>query len=85
MSPEIANPAPYLAKVPKTAMAVTVDIGEKPLTFIPRKKEPVGARLALAARAIAYGEKIEYSGPVFEKMTTKGKRAILNFSTSAAD
>jgi len=80
MSPEIREAQLHTwQKVPKTAMAVTVDIGEA-TDIHPKKKEPVGARLALAARAIAYGEKIEYSGPVFEKMTTKGNRAILSFS-----
>ena len=38
-------------------------------TSILRKKAPVGARLALAARAIAYGEKIDYSGPVFDSLS----------------
>jgi len=36
--------------------------------------------LALAARALAYGEKIEYSGPVFDSMTIDGPRAVLRFS-----
>jgi len=40
----------------------------------------VGARLALAARALAYGEKIEYSGPVFDSMKVEGANAILHFS-----
>jgi len=31
----------------------------------------VGNRLALAARAIAYGEKIEFSGPLFRQLTTE--------------
>ena len=45
----------------------------------PTKKEQVGDRLALAARAIAYGEKLEYSGPVFSSMKVKGNQAILSF------
>ncbi len=62
-----------------TGMAVITDVGD-PKDIHPRKKEPVGARLALAARGIAYGEKIEYSGPVFDKMTVKDGKAILHFS-----
>src|SRR5262249_54970848 len=46
----------------------------------PRKKEPVGVRLALAARAVAYGERIEYSGPRYESMSVEGERAVLHFT-----
>ena len=63
---------------PNTAMVVTTDVGT-PENIHPRQKEPVGARLALAARALAYGEKIEYSGPVFETMKIEGREAVLKF------
>ena len=66
-------------KVPMTAMVVTTDVGEAE-DIHPKKKEPVGARLALAARAIAYKEKLEYSGPVFEKMTVEKNLALLSFA-----
>lgn len=47
-------------------MAIAIDCGdEKDTTNLhPPRKEPIGARLALAARAVAYGESIEYSGPL---------------------
>ena len=67
-----------LSKSPNTAMAVITDVGDEKDIHPPQKK-PVGDRLALAARAIAYGEKIEYSGPIFESLTTSGERAILRF------
>jgi sialate O-acetylesterase len=51
-----------------TGMAVIDDIGE-PKNIHPLNKQDVGKRLALAAQAIAYGEKIEYSGPMFRQMT----------------
>ena len=68
-------------KVPNTALAITVDLGdEKNLNNLhPPRKEPVGVRLGLAARALAYGEKIEYSGPIYESMDIKGDRAFLRF------
>jgi sialate O-acetylesterase len=52
-----------------TAMAVTIDIGN-PDNIHPKDKQDVGERLALAARAIAYGEHdLEYSGPLFQQVT----------------
>jgi len=64
--------------VPHTGMAVITDVGDEK-DIHPQKKQPVGARLALAARALAYGEKIEYSGPAFDKMTVSGEKAMLQF------
>lgn len=59
-------------------MAVITDVGD-PKDIHPRKKGPVGSRLAMAARGIAYGEKIEYAGPVFDKLTVKDGKAVLSF------
>lgn len=79
MSPEIREAQMLTAqRVPHTAMAVITDIGEEK-DIHPTKKEPVGARLALAARAIAYKEKIEYSGPAYDSMKVKGNEAVLSF------
>jgi sialate O-acetylesterase len=79
MTPEIRE-AQLLSwqKVPRTAMAVTTDVGNE-TDIHPTQKEPVGGRLALGARAIAYNEKVEYSGPVYSSMKVKGNRAILSF------
>ncbi|HKI31371.1 MAG TPA: sialate O-acetylesterase [Gemmataceae bacterium] len=65
-------------KAKHTAMAVITDVGDE-TDIHPKRKEPVGHRLALAADAIAYGKKIEYSGPVFDKMTVDGNNAVLTF------
>jgi sialate O-acetylesterase len=62
-----------------TAMVVTTDCGDAN-DIHPANKRPVGARLALAARSLAYGEKVEYSGPVFESMNFKGAKAVLRFT-----
>jgi sialate O-acetylesterase len=51
-----------------TAMAVTIDIGN-PDDVHPTNKIDVGLRLARAARAISYGEAIEYSGPFYRQAT----------------
>jgi sialate O-acetylesterase len=69
-----------LRKLKNTGMAVITDTVDNPKDIHPRKKEPVGARLALAARALAYGEKIEYSGPMFESMKVEGDKAVLSFT-----
>lgn len=63
---------------PHTAMVVTTDVGNAE-DIHPLDKEPVGQRLALAARALAYGEKIEYSGPEFDTLTVAKNRAVVHF------
>jgi sialate O-acetylesterase len=72
--------AQYLATktLPKVGLAVITDLGDEN-DIHPRKKAPVGERLALIARAIAYGERIEYSGPEFKKMSVAGNKIILEF------
>ncbi len=54
-----------------TAMAVTIDIGN-PNDVHPTDKLTVGHRLAVAARAVTYGESLEYSGPLFRQVTPEG-------------
>lgn len=53
-------------RLANTGMAVTIDIGQADNVHPPDKQD-VGARLTLAARAIAYGENIEFSGPMFRE------------------
>ncbi|HZL43505.1 MAG TPA: sialate O-acetylesterase [Verrucomicrobiae bacterium] len=79
MTPEIRE-AQFLSwqSTRNTAMVVTTDCGD-PVDIHPAHKQPVGARLALAARALAYHERIEYSGPEFESMSIKGTNAVLRF------
>ncbi len=54
-----------------TGMAVTIDIGLAG-NIHPPDKQDVGARLALAAEAIAYGKHIEYSGPTYRQTSFNG-------------
>ena len=64
--------------VPKTALVVTTDVGDEK-DIHPRRKEPVGARLALAARAIAYGDKVEFAGPLYDNKEITGNQVTLRF------
>jgi sialate O-acetylesterase len=64
--------------LPNTGEAVITDVGHE-TDIHPRWKDVVGARLALAARAMAYGEKIVYSGPVYKSVKFDGSKAILSF------
>lgn len=79
LSPELRE-AQLIAwqKTPRTAMVVTTDVGDAE-DIHPTRKEPVGARLALAARALVYGDNIVYSGPLFSGMSLENDCAVLRF------
>ena len=61
--------------IPNTAMVVAIDNADDAKDIHPKNKQQVGHRLALAARALAYNEKIDYSGPLYKGMK-KEKNAI---------
>ncbi|CAG7599411.1 hypothetical protein PAESOLCIP111_00308 [Paenibacillus solanacearum] len=68
-----------LAKTDNTGMAVTIDNGESN-NIHPRNKKETGYRLSLIARALAYGEKLEYMGPIYKAMTVKNGKAEIEFT-----
>ena len=58
--------------VANTGMAVTLDVGQRDNVH-PPDKQTVGARLALAGRALAYGETgLEFNGPLYRQTTREG-------------
>jgi sialate O-acetylesterase len=62
-----------------TGMAATLDVGDVK-DIHPVRKEPVGHRLALIAKANQYGSaKLEYSGPQYKSMTIEGNTIRLRF------
>lgn len=65
-------------KLEHTAMVVTTDMGRRD-NLHPLTKRAIGGRLALAARAMVYGEKVEGSGPVLASMKVDGGLARLRF------
>ncbi|WP_029036533.1 sialate O-acetylesterase [Salinimicrobium xinjiangense] len=64
--------------LPKTGMAVTIDVGEWN-DIHPLNKKAVGHRLAQAARKVAYDEKIVSGGPLYESFTRKKDTIVINF------
>lgn len=80
MRPELRNAQLEVVKNTKeTALIVTTDCGDS-ADIHPAYKQPVGQRLALAARALAYGEKIEYSGPMIRSATITDGTIELKFT-----
>ena len=64
--------------VSKVGIAVITDVGDKD-DIHPTRKAPVGERLALLARARAYHEKVEYSGPALEQIRVGAGEIRLRF------
>lgn len=60
------------------ALAVITDVGDEK-DIHPTEKKPVGERLALGARKIAYGEKIVASGPSLRSATVEGRKIVVRF------
>jgi sialate O-acetylesterase len=81
--PELREAQLQTLSVAKTGMAVTIDIGN-PDNIHPTNKQDVGKRLALAARAVAFGEKIEYSGPLVRAGATEASAIRLWFDHAAS-
>lgn len=69
--------------VANTGMAVTIDIGN-PDNVHPSDKLDVGHRLALAARALSYGESIEYSGPLYRQASVQEGAIRVDFDHAAS-
>ena len=64
--------------VSNTAMAVAYEYGD-PANVHPVHKQPVGDRLALIARALTYGENVEWSGPQLRRWRVQGGSLVLDF------
>jgi len=65
--------------IPRTGMAVTIDIGD-PADVHPQNKREVGLRLSLLALKIAHDAQIEASGPVFHSCARQGRELHLAFT-----
>lgn len=69
-------------RLDNTGMAVTIDLGADPRqdSLHPPDKIPIGRRLALAARALVYGEDIVHSGPIWKTARVEGNKVHLTFT-----
>lgn len=66
--------------IPRTGMAVTIDIGEGP-DIHPKNKFDVGERLAAWALHDEYGKKdVTPSGPLYKELKVDGDKAIITFN-----
>ena len=65
-------------KVANTAMAITIDIGDK-FDIHPRIKKPVGERLAKAALGKVYGHGSTYMGPIVKTIDLTGGQIEISF------
>lgn len=71
-------------KIPHTAMAVTIDLGEWN-DIHPLNKYDVGKRLSLQARKLVYGEKkLVANGPLLKEMKQKEHKLILSFTDTGS-
>jgi len=67
-------------KDPYGGIAVTIDVGDA-LDIHPRDKQSVGKRLAMQAMKIAYGQNIQFEGPVYKSMKIEKNRIRLIFGS----
>lgn len=64
--------------VPNTGMAVTTDVGMQ-TDIHPKKKQPVGHRLALLAQNMVYGEDVLCEAPTLSKIQVEAGKIVLAF------
>ncbi len=69
-------------ELPNTGMAVAIDVGD-PHDIHPQNKQPVAARLALAAKNVAYGQDVAGSGPTYDSMSVEGAGIRVRFLHAA--
>lgn len=66
--------------VPNTGVVVAIEnAGNEPTNIHPKNKQEIGYRLGLIARAKVYGDKVEYSGPMYKSYKVKKNTIVLSF------
>ncbi len=69
--------------LPKTGMAVTIDVGEWN-DIHPLNKKAVGERLARAAKKVAYNEEIVPAGPLYDSFVREKDSIIISFKNTGS-
>jgi len=75
---ELREAQVQMLKTKNTGLALAIDIGEA-ADIHPKNKQDVGYRLSLAARKVAYGEDLVYSGPMYRSMSRHGNKIVIKF------
>jgi len=65
--------------LPNTGQVVAIDLGGAD-ELHPRNKQDVGARLALKARDVAYGQRVVSSGPTYRRHTIRDGRVVIELA-----
>lgn len=76
---ELREAQKHALRLENTGLAVCIDVGDGD-DLHPKNKPAVGRRLSLVARALTYGERIPYSGPVYEGYRIEGNTIRIDFS-----
>ncbi|MDD3886757.1 MAG: sialate O-acetylesterase, partial [Victivallaceae bacterium] len=71
------------SKMPNVGLAVAIDQGEVS-DIHPRRKQPVGFRLAKEAERMVYGQNNGAPGPVFRRFTTEGNTVRVEFDNAGS-
>ena len=66
-----------------TGMATIIDVGAAD-NIHPTDKQTVGYRLSLAARKVAYGENLVYTGPTYKEMKIDKNKIFITFDNVGA-
>jgi sialate O-acetylesterase len=78
-NPMVREAQAKILSVPKTGLAITIDIGD-PTNVHPKNKEPLGQRLTDIALANVYGKKMEFEGPMYASMKVDGSAVRVKFT-----
>lgn len=80
--PELRDAQRRCLDLPATGMAIAIDVGD-PSDIHPTRKVEVGQRLALLARALAYGEDVPFRGPTRATVEPRGGELYVRFDHAA--